>query len=170
MKKLVQPLFVSLLCILAVSAAGAVQEAPATGKSIELHGVSKGTVPASGQNGGGGVTSPAASPEKISVTKAIGPNGFTIAEVYAKSAQLDKKTVLIRGKVVKVASGIMKKNWIHLEDGTGSSAKGTHDLVCTTKESAKVGDIITVSGVLAKDRDFGSGYKYKVIIENAVLK
>jgi hypothetical protein len=32
-----------------------------------------------------------------------------------------------------------------------------------------VGDIITVKGTLAKDRDFGSGYRYKVLIEDATI-
>ena len=63
----------------------------------------------------------------------------------------------------------MGKNWIHIQDGTGTQAKGTHNLVCTSSEMAKVGDVITVSGTLAKDRDFGSGYRYDAIVENATF-
>ncbi len=110
-----------------------------------------------------------ASKEKISVAKAKGANAYTVADTYKKSAQLDKKKVVVRGKVVKASSGIMKKTWLHIQDGTGSQAKGTHNLVCTTKGTADVGDIITISGILAKDRDFGSGYRYKVIIEDATI-
>ena len=107
---------------------------------------------------------------KISVPKAGGANAYTIEGAFANSAKLDKQKVVIRGKVVKVSKGIMGKNWIHLQDGTGSAAKGTHDLVCTSKDTAVTGDVITASGTLAKDRDFGSGYRYNVIIEDATFK
>jgi hypothetical protein len=116
-----------------------------------------------------GSKSAVTSKEKISVTKASGLNAYTVAETYKKSAQLDKKTVTVRGKVVKASTGIMKRTWLHIQDGTGFQAKGTHNLVCTTKGTANVGDVITVSGTLAKDRDFGSGYKYNVIIEDATV-
>lgn len=106
---------------------------------------------------------------KISVAKAQGPNAYTIAQAYKNSTTLNKKMVTIRGKVVKASTGIMKRTWIHIQDGTGSQAKGTHNLVCTTGSTANVGDIITVKGTLAKDRDFGYGYRYNVIIEDAVI-
>lgn len=108
--------------------------------------------------------------EKISVAKATGPDAVTVAETFKNSAKLDKKRVVVRGKVVKVSSGIMKLNWIHIQDGTGSQKKGTNDLVCTSKNVAVVGDIATVTGTLAKNRDFGSGYRYKAIVENATFK
>jgi hypothetical protein len=108
--------------------------------------------------------------EKISVAKATGANAITVAEAFGNSAKLDKKKVVVRGKVVKVSARIMKKNWIHIQDGTGSQKKGTHNLVCTSQDNAEVGDVVTVSGTLAKDRDFGGGYRYKAIIENAKVK
>ncbi len=108
---------------------------------------------------------------KVSVTKATGPNAITIEEAYNNSAKLDKKKVVIKGKVVKVTAGIMGKNWIHIQDGTGSQAKGNYDLTCTTaSDLPNVGDVITISGTLAKDRDFGAGYLYKTIVENATFK
>lgn len=107
---------------------------------------------------------------KIKVAKASGPNAVTVEEAFLNSAKLDKKKVVVRGKVVKVSTGIMKRNWVHIQDGSGTQAKGTHNLVCTSQDLAKVGDVVTVSGTLAKDRDFGSGYRYDVIIENAKLK
>jgi hypothetical protein len=110
---------------------------------------------------------PAASAEKISVKKAEGKNAYTVAEIYAKKDALHEKPAVIRGKVVKVASGIMGKNWIHLQDGTGDAAKGTHDLVATSSETAAVGDVVTVKGTMYKDKDFGAGYKYAVIMEQA---
>ena len=105
---------------------------------------------------------------KISVAKASGPNATTVAEAYSKSAKLNKKKVVIRGQVVKVSVGIMNKNWIHIQDGSGSEKTKTHNLVCTSStDSADVGDVVTISGTLIKDRDFGAGYKYPVIIEDA---
>ncbi len=107
---------------------------------------------------------------KISVPKAAGANGYTVQEIFANSAKLNKKKVVVRGKVVKVSTGIMGKNWIHIQDGTGAQAKKTHNLVCTSKETADVDDVVTVSGILAKDKDFGGGYKYTAIIEDASFK
>ncbi len=110
------------------------------------------------------------SAEKIQVEKAAGPNAYTIAELYTNNEGLDKKEVVVKAKVVKVSQGIMGKNWLHIQDGSGSPEKGTHDLVATTQDDAAVGDVITISGTLYRDKDFGSGYKYAVIIENATIK
>ena len=64
----------------------------------------------------------------------------------------------------------MGKNWIHIQDGTGSEKKKNHNLVCTSKtDIADVGDVVTITGTLIMDRDFGSGYKYAVIIEDAKI-
>jgi hypothetical protein len=106
--------------------------------------------------------------EKMKVEKASGPNAYTVGEVFLNSKKLEEKKINIRGKIVKVSVGIMKKNWIHLQDGTGDP--GSNDLVITTDELPKVGEILTASGILYNDKDFGGGYKYKVIIEKASFK
>ncbi|MDA8105147.1 MAG: hypothetical protein M0Z71_07155 [Nitrospiraceae bacterium] len=108
--------------------------------------------------------------EKVKVEKAAGPNAYTVAGIFSNSKKLNKKVVSVRGKVVKFSSGIMGMNWLHIQDGTGNQKKGTHDLVVTTKETASVGDVVTASGKIAMNKDFGSNYKYKVIMENASLK
>lgn len=101
-------------------------------------------------------------------TKAAGAKLYTIAEVFGRRAELANKPVAVKGKVVKVNSGIMGRNWVHLQDGTGDKAAGTNELVVTTNSDApKVGDMVTISGNLSVDRDFGSNYKYKVIVEGA---
>jgi hypothetical protein len=107
---------------------------------------------------------------KISVSKAAGANAYTVKEIFSDSAKLNKKKVMVKGKVVKVSAQIMGKNWIHIQDGTGTATAKNHDLVATSKESVDVGDVVTVSGTLAKDKDFGGGYKYAVIIEDATVK
>ena len=106
----------------------------------------------------------------IKVEKAAGENAFTVAELYQKKSALNGKQVVVRGKVVKVSAGIMGKNWIHLRDGSGDAAKGTHNLIVTSQEVPAMGDVVTVAGDFFGDKDFGSGYKYDVIIENASIK
>ena len=108
--------------------------------------------------------------ENVKVPKAIGPNAQTVAEVIAKRIELKDKTVLVRGKVVKFTPEILNKNWIHLRDGSGSASDNTHDVVVTTKDQAKVGDVVVVKGVVRTDKDLGSGYVYKVLIEEATLQ
>jgi hypothetical protein len=108
--------------------------------------------------------------ESIKEEKASGPNAYTVAELYEKGDKLDKSNVIIRGKVVKVSIGIMGKNWLHIQDGTGDEKNNTHDLVVTTQDKPSVGDVVTVSGTLYKDKDFGSGYRYDVIVEEAHVK
>jgi hypothetical protein len=124
-----------------------------------------------GKSASGGSKAAAATKDaKISVAKAAGANAYTVQEVFANSAKLNKKKVVVKGKVVKVSTGIMGRNWIHIQDGTGSQANKTHNLVCTSKEMAEVGDVVTVSGILAKDKDFGGGYKYTAIVEESTIK
>jgi hypothetical protein len=108
--------------------------------------------------------------EKIKVEKATGPNAYTIAEIYKNISRLDGKEDVVRGKVLKVSQAIMGRNWLHLQDGTGDAQKGTEDLVVTTKDNPSVGDVVTASGTISKNKDFGSGYKYKAIIEDAQIK
>jgi hypothetical protein len=113
----------------------------------------------------------AASPteKNIKVEKAAGADAYTVGEIFEKRAALDKKTVTLQGKVVKVSSGIMGKNWIHVQDGTGDAKKSTHNLVVTSDDKPEVGDVVIVKGTVFKDKDFGSGYKYSVIIEKASI-
>jgi hypothetical protein len=93
--------------------------------------------------------------------------GQTVSDVFADKAKLAGKDVKVRGKVVKFSPAIMGKNWIHLQDGTG--AEGTNDLTITTSETVKVGDTVVVAGKLTTDKDFGYGYKYGVILEDAKI-
>ncbi len=108
--------------------------------------------------------------EGLKVDKATGANAYTVAEVFGKKAELNDKSIAVRGQVVKVSTGIMDHNWIHLQDGTGEAAKKTNNLVVTTKDKATPGDIITATGTFHQNRDFGAGYKYDAILEDAVLK
>jgi uncharacterized protein YdeI (BOF family) len=98
------------------------------------------------------------------------PGGTTVASVWASRKSLAGKTVTVRGKVVKFNGGIMGRNWIHIQDGTGAAADGTNDLLVTSAAAAKVGDVITVTGTVAIDKDFTAGYAYAVLIEGAKIE
>ena len=101
--------------------------------------------------------------EDIDVEKAEG--GYTVAEIFEKSGELKGETVKIRGVVTKFNANILGKNWIHIQDG--SKHKENYDLTITSQDQVKVGDKITVQGTLATDKDFGAGYEYSVIVEDA---
>lgn len=105
------------------------------------------------------------------VTEPIAPlaDGPTIEQVWADRRALAGKTVTVRGRVVKFNGGILDRNWLHIQDGSGKAADGTNDLTVTTDGLAKVGDVITVRGVVAVDQDFTAGYAYKVMIEKAAV-
>jgi hypothetical protein len=99
--------------------------------------------------------------------KAEGADGRTVAEVWKQRAALAGGRVAVRGTVVKFLGGIMGKNWLHLRDGSGSAATGDEDITVTTAEFAAVGDVVLVKGLVKVDQDFGAGYRYPVIIEDA---
>lgn len=106
----------------------------------------------------------------VKVAKATGPDARTVAEINARKADLKGKTVVLRGKVVKFTPGILGKNWVHLRDGSGSATDGSDDILVTTLDETKIGDVVLVKGIVQTDRDFGSGYSYKVLIEEAALQ
>lgn len=111
---------------------------------------------------------PADAPD-VKVDKAKGPDARTVAEIHAQKMALKEKSVTIHGKVVKFTSEVMSKNWIHLRDGSGDASRGDNDITITTKGTAKVGDVVLVKGIVRVNKDFGSGYTYAVIVEDAKI-
>lgn len=99
----------------------------------------------------------------IHITKALGKNAHTVEEIISKAEKLKGTIVLVSGKVVKYNTQIMGKNWIHLRDGSGA------DLLVTTANETKVGDVVTVKGIVRTNKNFGAGYSYKVLLEDATL-
>jgi hypothetical protein len=106
--------------------------------------------------------------DPIKVEKAAG--GLTVAEIHAQRAELAGQTVLVRGKVTKFLSGILDRNWLHLRDGSGSLEKHDDDLTVTTKQAVVAGDVVLVRAKVSVDRDFGAGYVYQVILEDARIE
>ena len=95
-------------------------------------------------------------------------NGITtIANVYKDLKKIEGKIIKVKGKVTKFNAAIMNKNWVHLQDGTDFN--GEFDLTATTLGEFLVGDIVTLEGKVALNKDFGYGYNYKLILEEARL-
>ena len=126
--------------------------------------------PVMGQNSSPGSAGAVVPSAAVKVEKASGDNGYSVGEIFTQATALDGKTVRVRAKIVKNSRMIMGKNWLHLQDGSGDPAKNQHDLVATTTEEATEGDVVTVQGIVAADRDFGAGYHYQVLLENAKVE
>jgi hypothetical protein len=103
----------------------------------------------------------------VKVAKAAGADARSVSEVWGQKKALKDKPVTIRAKVVKFNAGIMGKNWIHLRDGSGTADGKDNDLTVTTQDTVAVGDVVTVKGKVLVDKDFGAGYSYPVIVEDA---
>jgi len=91
------------------------------------------------------------------------PGGYTVEEILDRSSALNGQKVKVRARVVKFTPGIMGTNWLHIQDGTPG------DLAVTTDASVAKGDLVMVEGVLSTNKDFGAGYRYPAIIENATV-
>ena len=94
-------------------------------------------------------------------------NGTSLSELFSNKESYSKKTIIVKGRVVKVNNGIMSKNWVHISDGT--QFEGKKSLTVTTLEVIKVGDIVTFEGVIILDKDFGQGYIYDILLEEGKL-
>ena len=104
------------------------------------------------------------------VPKATGADARTVEEVVTGRKALKDKTVSIRGQVVKVTTGVLDKNGVHIQDGSGSSAKGTHDILVTTTDAIAVGDVVDARGTVRIDVTVGPGYAYEVLVEGAKVR
>jgi hypothetical protein len=120
--------------------------------------------------GQGHATSPSPDAAAANSAALTPPQGVTtIADLWKTRAMLAGTIVTVRGKVVKYNGGILGVNWMHLQDGTGAASDRTNDMTVTSEMETKVGDVITATGVVAVDKDLGSGYNYPVIIEHATI-
>jgi hypothetical protein len=103
------------------------------------------------------------------VERAAGATGHTVSELYDKRGELVGKSVKVRGVVVKSIEGVLGHTFVHVRDGSGDTKAGTNDVTLTTSGTPKVGQTVLFEGKLATDKDFGSGYRYPVIVEDATL-
>lgn len=95
---------------------------------------------------------------------------FSIKDVFAKKAELNGKVIEVKGSIAKLTRQIMGRDWIHLEDGSGTKEEKNHKIVFRTIQGGvNVGDEVVAKGVLYMNKDFGHGYFYPVIVEDAVF-
>ena len=97
----------------------------------------------------------------------VAEGGISIADLFSAKSNYENKKVKVSGQVVKVNQNIMSRNWIHIQDG--SQYEGNYDLTITSQQTAKVGDVITVEGIISLEKDFGAGYLYDLIMEDGKL-
>ena len=90
---------------------------------------------------------------------------MSIKEVIEQASALEGKEVQLTGECTKLNANIMGRNWIHLKDGS----KDDYDFVVTSDQAIPEGHIVTIKGIVSLNRDFGSGYRYDLLIENASL-
>jgi hypothetical protein len=129
---------------------------------IRVHGANPGSA-----HGAPAAGAAAAEPDFSGIERPAG--GMTVAELREQKADLGGKEVTLRGKVVKYNAGIMGKTWIHVRDGTSGPEGGNDVTVTTTSTDASLGDVVLVRGVVALDKDFGYGYQYDLLIEDATV-
>jgi hypothetical protein len=104
-------------------------------------------------------------PEKMNVVVEPCGDCITIAKLLENKQSLSGKVIKIKGQVTKFNPAIMGKNWVHIQDGT--EFQGGFDLTITTDIQVSVGETVTFEGKLALDKDFGYGYSYNVLLEDA---
>jgi len=125
--------------------------------------------PAMPMEGHGGMDMPLQKPIAVPAPKAgeIAPlaDGKTVAAIFAESGQLKGQVVNLNAKVIKINMYIMGKNWVTLQDGTGTEPDNR--ILATTQEVVEPGDVVTVKGTVNTDVDLGYGYQYKVLLEEA---
>jgi hypothetical protein len=108
-----------------------------------------------------------ASTQKEGISVAPAEGSVSIAQLYAGRNDYAGKTIKMKGQVVKVNEEVMGKNWIHIQDGTKDGE--SFDLTITTLDKAAVDDIVTFEGAIILNKDFGYGYSYELIMEDAKL-
>ena len=105
--------------------------------------------------------------ERSNISLQKSDNEISIAQIFANPDDYVGKDIEIRGIVVKVNNEIMGKNWVHIQDGSNNN--GQFDLTVTTADRVKVDDEVIFRGKVSLEKDFGAGYYYDVIMEEAEL-
>ena len=102
------------------------------------------------------------------VSTAVFADVMNVSDVHAQRTDLAGKQITVTGKVIKVNNGVMRRIFIHVQDGSGSG--DTANLIFTSQQTAVVGDKITATGTVVLDTDFGMGYFYATLVEEATLE
>jgi len=105
--------------------------------------------------------------EKKNIAIEASENTISIEELFKNKEKYNNQTVRLKGEVTKYNPAIMDINWFHIQDGTAFNEK--YDLTATTEDEVNLGDIVTFEGKVILNKNFGSGYVYDVLIENATI-
>jgi hypothetical protein len=92
---------------------------------------------------------------------------ITIGDLFSDPDAYEGKKIRIRGEVTKFNAAIIERNWVHIQDGT--EYEGKFDLTATSSESFVVGSTVTVEGKVTLNLDFGYGYSYDILLEEAAV-
>ena len=113
-----------------------------------------------------GNTSLSAAKAEVSIGKSEGE--VSVKDLYESPEKYNGKVVTVKGKVTKFNANILDRNWVHIQDGT--EFNGKFDLTITTGASVKSGEIVSFTGEIELNKDFGAGYKYDIIMQKAKVK
>lgn len=94
-----------------------------------------------------------------------GNASLPIADLVKNRTKYEGQQVVLTGTVTKVNPNIMGRNWIHLKDGTLDD----YDLVLTSSVAVPEGHTVSLKGIVSLNKDFGAGYTYDILVENAEL-
>ena len=136
-------------------------------KVLFLDGFGEGQQAPSVEMAHGGTQGSQVKTEQLAVSIEHEEGTVSIEELYKDPATYEGKTIRVKGEVARFNAEIMERNWIHIQDGT--EFDGKYDLTATSQERFEVGQVVTLEGILAANRDFGYGYSYELLLEKASL-
>lgn len=113
---------------------------------------------------------PQAVPSSIAIAKPRLAGAYSVAEIIREAGQLAGETVHVRAMVVKASGEILGRNWVHLQDGSGSPDTGDHDILVTTVTVVQVGSVVDVTGTVVVDKSFGVGAPFPLLVEASSVR
>lgn len=90
---------------------------------------------------------------------------ISIAELVKTPKKFAGQKIKVKGTCIKTNPNIMNRNWIHLQDGSADD----YDLVVTTQAQIHPGETVKMEALVSVEKDFGSGYFYKLILEDGKM-
>lgn len=110
---------------------------------------------------------PATDKKAVQIIK-HGEGVVPLSELFSNPGKYSDQVIKVTGEVTKFNTGIMGKNWAHIQDGT--SYDKFFDLTVTTQDVIPVGDVVVFEGRIVLNKDLGSGYFYEFLMEDATAK
>lgn len=102
------------------------------------------------------------------ISSAAIADSMSVADLHTNRIKLADKQISITGKVIKVNNGIMRRNFIHVQDET--RAGEIDRVIFTSQQTVKVGDTVTATGTVELDTDFGMGYFYPTLVGKSTFE